>query len=643
MHLPKSLGHLVIVDSSTLRSLLTDWTHITQKESAGHLRYTQPMQRQDLTTGSAIVIHSSLKAFSILLAPLRDLAVLRQFHTYLNAEERRLLLRAVTVGAATWCLGYGLTTLAPFVFHQTLSWLASSPKLWGQPVLVFVPLLLGALGVATLASVRASTVRYRDQAGRIRKLIDVEGDGLEQAMALFYTAEPGLEQALLGRQGVEARWQLPTFTMAMRKILAVTLTLGTGGSGGMAAGLTLIGENMASALFKPRRPIPENATDWRTRLRRWWRSTDPDDLQTVQLCGVAAGISTLLGAPLAAAFFATEVMYRRRPIIEKLVYALIASLTAYFLTILVAHNRTRIFHLDIFHMPPFTPAYYISVIVMAIGVASVARYFGQLREHAEQAFRYYTPNLWQRHLLGAAITGSIALITSAFTGYGLELVLGPGDSVINAALNDALPVQIALAALIAKLLATTSTIGSGGSAGLLVPSIFFGMTVAIAVAWLFGFTAATLVVPSITASLVAVVNVPLAATLLTVELFGSLYLLPSLLALVVSLLLSHDNTIYRTQREVDESREIMPGYSVRRIAVPDFWIGRTISQLNVRVRYDVNIIGLAKSTNHGSHIVPSTPVNHPLRQGDILIVMGADEKIEALRTRIQEEQIKEEL
>ncbi|MEZ4664955.1 MAG: chloride channel protein [Caldilineaceae bacterium] len=587
--------------------------------------------------------HPSLKVLSILLAPLRDLAVLRQFHTYLNAEERRLLLRAVTVGAATWCLGYGLTTLAPYLFRLTLNWVQNSPKVWGQPIFVFVPLLLGALGVAALTTIRASTVRYRDQAGHIHELIDVEGDGLEQALALFYTAEPGLEQALLGRQGVDARWQLPTLTLAIRKIAAVILTLGTGGSGGMGAGLTLIGESMAAALFKPRRPIPDSAADWRSRLRRWWRSTDPDDLQTVQLCGVAAGISTLLGAPLAAAFFATEVMYRRRPIIEKLVYALIASLTAYFLSTLASHGRTPILHLEIMHLPPYSLAYYSSVIIMAVGVALVARYFGRLRAHAEQAFRRNTSNRWQRHLLGATITGFIALTATVVTGYGLELVLGPGDSVINAALNGAMPVQIALAALIAKLLATTSTVASGGSGGLLMPSIFFGMTVAIGVAWLFGFTAATLVVPSITASVVAIVNVPLAATLLTVELFGSPYLLPSLLALVVSLLLSHDNTVYRTQREVDESREIMPGYSVRRIAVPDFWIGRTISQLNVRVRHDVNIIGLVKSTNYGSHIVPSTPVNHPLRQGDILIVMGADEKIEALRTRIQEEQIKGEL
>lgn len=581
-----------------------------------------------------------MRYYTILLAPLRDLYALRHFHTYLSAEERRLLLRAVTVGAATWILVFGLINGVPRLFQLTLNWVEQGTQLWGLPILIFLPLAIGSLAVASLASLWTSTLRYRDRSGRVRELVDIEGDGLERAIALFYTAEPGLEQALMGRYGVEARWQLPTLTMAVRKILAVTLTLGSGGSGGMGAAVTLVGENMAAALFKPRRAVPESAVDWQSRLRRWWRSSEPDDLQTAQLCGIAAGMSTLLGAPLAAAFFATEVMYRRRPIIEKLVYAVVAALTAYFLTILANGERTRIFHLESLQLPPFTITYYVCLMIMAAGVALVARYFSQLRERAERAFLFYAPNRWLRHLLGGLITGAIALTAAAITGYGLELVLGPGDTVINAAINGVLPVQIALMALIAKLLATASTIGSGGSAGLLVPSIFFGMSVAICAAWLFGYNAALLVIPSITASLVAIVNVPLAATLLTVELFGSTYLLPSLIALVVSLLLSHDNTVYRTQREADESREILPGYSVRRIAVPNSWVGRTLSQLNVRVRYDVNIIGLVESTHYGSRILPTTPANYPLQQGETLLVMGADEKIEALRKRIQEEQIR---
>ncbi|MCB0026852.1 MAG: chloride channel protein, partial [Anaerolineales bacterium] len=60
----------------------------------------------------------------------------------------------------------------------------------------------------------------------------------------------------------------------------------------------------------------------------------------------------------------------------------------------------------------------------------------------------------------------------------LALVLGPGETVIHDALTNQLAAGVALVVLVAKLFATLATIGSGGSAGLLVPSLFFGSMIA---------------------------------------------------------------------------------------------------------------------------------------------------------------------
>jgi len=563
---------------------------------------------------------------------------------YLDRHERRLVTTSIVIGIVVWALVYTLKTAVHWLFHENMHWVEHGPLLFGSvPWLVFIPLLGGALIVAALVGYRSSTVHYRDDNEHIHELLDIEGDGLERTIALYYASEPALEQTLLGKEGVDVRWELPTLSLALRKMAATLITLGSGGSGGLEASVVLIGESTAVSLFKPR-PFLERLEEkygysiiggLLSKFWQWWRSSRTDTLQTAQLGGVAAAGSTLLGAPLAAAFFATEVMYRRRPIIEKLLYALIAALTAYFLSNFVSNGHSTLFEVEHLQIPPLTWHYYIAIVIMAVAVSLFDAYFGRIRASFADAFHRVIPNIWLRHLTGAAITGTIALSAVAIAGheFGLELVLGPGESIIDAALMGTLTLRIAFIALIAKLFATLATIGSGGSAGLLVPAIFFGTMIGSIIATIFGYPAMMLVIPAMTASLVSIVNVPLAAILLVVT-------------LVITLLMAHENSIYRTQREEDDKREILPGYSVRRIIIPQAWSGRTLSQLELRARFDINVIGMITASPGGSfsqanvqaeqaHIRPHVSVVEPLQAGDLLIVLGEDEKLVLFEERLQ--------
>lgn len=569
--------------------------------------------------------------FAALLAPIRNLNVVIKFPAYFDPNERRLVVTSIIIGVATWAIVHLLRVAVHDLFHQTLHWIDHA----STPLLVFIPLLLGAAIVATIVNFRSSIVHYRDGSGHIHELLDVEGDGIERTIALYYASEPALEQALLGKEGVDVRWELPTLSMALRKFAATLVTLGSGGSGGLEGSVALIGESMATTFFKPR-PFLDRLPDGPiARWWKWWRSNRTDALQTAQLAGVAAAVSTLLGSPLAAAFFATEIMYRRRPVIEKLLYALVAALTAFLLGHLLTSAEPGLFHVTEVIQPPANLIYYLAVIVMALAVSLVDAYFSRMQESFAESFHRLIPNIWLRHLCGAAITGLIALIAVLLTGHGFDIVLGPGESVVEEALEGNLAFTTALVALVAKLFATLSTIGSGGSAGLLVPSIFFGAMTAMLVAAAFGLPTASLIIPSITASLVTTVNVPLAAIVFTIEAFGASYMIPSLVALVVSLLFAYENSIYRTQREWDQGRTILPGYSVQRISVPRSWAGRTISDLGLRVRYDVNVIGMIEvdPPEHlpiQQRIRPEVTPSRPLKLGDLLIVLGRDDNIETL-------------
>jgi len=539
------------------------------------------------------------------------------FPSQFDRREQRLVITAIVVGAVVWPVVFALKTLVHVTFEYVISWVETTPSSF----FILLPLVLGSLITALIAAWNASSVYYRDKDGHIHALNDVEGDGLERTIALYYSSEPALDRGLLGVQGVRARWELPTFSLALRKFAATLATLGLGASGGLEASVTLVGESLAVGTLKPRpRLLPHKL--WALRFWRWWRTLDPDELQTAQLSGVAAAIATLLGAPLAGAFFAIEVMYRRRPVIEKLIYALIAALTASFLGRMLAPGAGKFVTLGPVSPPALDWRYALALVGLAIFVAFVDVYLRKVRTLLRDFFRSRFPVDWQRHVAGALLTGGVGLTAAWLAAAPLDLVLGTGDRVLAEALAGELTLRVAAVALVGKLLATMCTIGSGGSAGMLVPSMYLGAMAGVIVATLTGYPAAALVVPSITASLVSLVNVPLTALMLTVEIFGANFLLPALIVLIVTLLLSHPTSVYRTQRERDDTHEILPNYAVRRIQIPAAWDGLTLRDLDLRANYDVNVIGYIATNAQGAQITPNVPATRPLYAGDRLIVMG---------------------
>lgn len=560
----------------------------------------------------------------------RLIAVPSQF----DRREQRLVITSIVVGAVVWPVVFALKMLVHATFELVIAAVEATPS----PLFILIPLTLGSLITALIAGWNASSVYYRDKDGHVHALNDVEGDGLERTIALYYTSEPALDRGLLGVQGVRARWELPTFSLALRKFGATLATLGLGASGGLEASVTLVGESLAVGLLKPRlRLLPHKL--WVLRLWRWWRTLDPDELQTAQLSGVAAAVATLLGAPLAGAFFAIEVMYRRRPVIEKLIYALIAALTASLLGRILAPAAGK------FIVPaPITPPaldwrYALALVGLAILVAFVDVYLRKVRTLLRAFFRGRFPIDWQRHVAGALLTGVVGVGAAWLAAAPLDLVLGTGDRVLTEALAGELTLRVAGVALVGKLLATMCTIGSGGSAGMLVPSMYLGGMAGVIVAIATGYPAAALVIPSITASLVSLVNVPLTALMLTVEVFGADFLLPALLVLIVTLLLSHPTSVYRTQRERDDTREILPDYAVRRIQIPAAWDRLTLRELDLRARYDVNVIGYIATGDHAARIIPNVPANRPLRAGDRLVVMGHTRALGELLAALSRQQL----
>jgi CIC family chloride channel protein len=565
----------------------------------------------------------------------------------IGKEQRILAFQALVIGVVVWIAIFALKESVHWLFHKVLHWIEHAPT----PLVLFIPLFIGALIVGTIAQFWASVINYRDDEGEVEPLNAVEGDGLERTIALYYSADPSVKKGLATDQtGLEARWQMPTFAMAARKFGASLATLGSGGSGGLEASSALIGENLAAWYYKLHTNLSRHKLgNLPASMAHHWEAPNPAFLQTAQLGGVAAAVTVLLGVPLAAAFFASEVMYRNRPLLDKLFYALIAALTARFLSRLVTGARPMMFEVEAFVFPTLGDLRYgLALVLMAIVIAFVGQVY-RISSLKSNAWFQNINNRFVRLLVGFGLTGVVALIvyylTHALelTDHGLELVLGPGESMVNMAFAGQVTISMALIGLVAKMIATLATISSGGAAGLLVPSLFFGAMIAAAFAQFFDYEPMLFIVPALAGSLIAIVNTPLTAILFAVEAFGASYMIPVLVILIVTGLFSNPKTIYRTQQAALDSMEVLPGYDTRHINIPPAWAGQTLSILNLNERFEVNVIGLLDRSEGDEEpkVLFSSTLTRTLEQDDVLVIYGRDENLDALETAVANLQVQQ--
>lgn len=69
---------------------------------------------------------------------------------------------------------------------------------------------------------------------------------------------------------------------------------------------------------------------------------------------------------------------------------------------------------------------------------------------------------------------------------------------------------------------------------------------------------------------------------------------------------------------------LSPEYSIAEFSIPRKWIGRTLSELDVRRVHGVNVVGIKE----GTEIQVAPAPNEPLRESMVLILIGANEDLE---------------
>lgn len=340
------------------------------------------------------------------------------------------------------------------------------------------------------------------------------------------------------------------------KALASALSIGTGGSVGREGPIVQIGAAFGSTLGQLLR-LPTM------------------QIRTLVACGAAAGISATFNAPIAGALFASEVIVGNfavtqfTPIVISSVVATVIS--RFFLG---NHPAFEVHGYDI-----VSPLELIPYMVTGVVAGLVAVTFIRSLNATEVFFEQLSVPPYLQAMIGGLLVGLIAI--------EFPQVFGVGYTTISAALAGTLPALTMALLILAKIFATSVTIGSGGSGGIFAPSLFLGaMTGGFLGSQIHAFfpaaTASSGAYALVTmgAVLAATTHAPISAIIIIFELTQTIDIIPALMvACVVSTLvcqLLSKDSIYTSKLRrqgidlfAEEDPNVLKGLYVRDVIDPD--------------------------------------------------------------------------
>ncbi len=262
-----------------------------------------------------------------------------------------------------------------------------------------------------------------------------------------------IEALAVGRGRVRQR-------VAAIKVLVSSICIGSGGSVGREGPIVQVGSSIGSTIGQ------------RLKLNDEW-------VKTLLLCGAAGGVSATFNAPIAGAFFSLEVL-QRKFMTRNAVFIIISSVAANVIARIFMYTSERPTPFAL--QPTYTLQspweiilYIILGIVSGIAVYAFVKFFYKC-DSLLGSIRFPS---YLKPAVGGLIIGIIGYFYPDIFGVGYGAHYMPGGELTNIggvdkALMGNLTIGMLLALFALKIVATSVTLGSGGSGGVFAPSLFIG-------------------------------------------------------------------------------------------------------------------------------------------------------------------------
>ena len=316
--------------------------------------------------------------------------------------------------------------------------------------------------------------------------------------------------------------------VAIVKSLASAISIGSGGSVGREGPIVQIGSALGSSLGQK-------------------LGLSDDRIRNLVACGAAGGIAATFNAPIAGVVFALEIILGEFSV-KYFSSVVVSAVTASVI------GRAVFGNVSAFHIPVdyginslWEFAFYP---MLGITAAIVGVFFVRLLYWSEDMFEKWKqiPE-WVQPAIGGIMLGILALSYPMLTGISwdrMPQIYNVGYDVIESALANQLALGTVLTLLVLKMIATSLTLGSGGSGGVFAPGLFmgamFGTAFELFVNSLFPGIAAppgAYALVGMAALFAATAHAPLTAVLILFELTGDYkIMLPLMLTVVIATLVA---------------------------------------------------------------------------------------------------------
>ncbi len=195
------------------------------------------------------------------------------------------------------------------------------------------------------------------------------------------------------------------------------------------------------------------------------------------------------------------------------------------------------FHHAISFVPVFSELFFLKVVVAGIffGMCSIVLIESlKIGEKMSHKLKMWVP---LKGAIGGLLLVGLALVfSSRYLGLGLDTI----ESCLRGE-------QVPWSAFLLKPVFTSITLSFGGSGGIVTPIFFVGATAGALFATALGLNVATFSAIGLTSVLAGAANTPIAASIMSVELFGPAVAPYATVACVISFLMTGHRSVYPSQ------------------------------------------------------------------------------------------------